>query len=163
MTSLPIFSHLNDDLSCKPFKVVTCSLTGANYENACRESKLDQTVNSFKLKRNKSGYLANISPIHGLIKHNYKDWLKREIQMRLIRPEPNTGNPLDKYFGEEQNYFFIDELINFYENNKLSYAEHLSAYAILSSELQPHTLQLIYGEDGSYTRTNILYSSCDDA
>ena len=84
VTSLPIFAHLNDDLSCKPFKVVTCSLTLANNENACRESKLDRTANSFKLKRNKSGYIANISPIHNLIDNYYKSRLKKEIQMRLI-------------------------------------------------------------------------------
>ena len=63
---------------------------------------------------------------------------------------------------ETQNYFFIDELINFYENNKLSYEEHLSAYAILSAIGHPHTLQIIYGEDGTDTRTNILYSFCND-
>ena len=162
--SFPIYAHVNfnGNLSCKPFKEVICSLTGADYENACRESEFSHNVNAFKLTRNKSGYIANISPIHGLIDNYNKSRLKKEIQMRLIRPEPNTGEPSDKYFMETQNYFFIDELINFYENNKLSYEEHLSAYAILSAIGHPHTLQIIYGEDGTDTRTNILYSFCND-
>ena len=155
VTSLPVFAHLNDDLSCKPFKEVVCSLTVINNENACRESKLDRTVNSFKLKRNNLGYVANISPIHDVINNFNKSRLKKEIQMRLIEPAP-TGNP-------PQKYFFIDELINFFEDIEISYAKHLSAYAILSTQRHPHTLQFIYGEDGIDTRTNILYSLCDDA